>query len=366
MKEGVELTCSKKKVVLEGCNGDWSQKRYLPFLAEKAKKGEIELWALDIEPQIRLSTSKVANLWRIDQNQNKAYYLDKIQNKQSYERLSDASYVFVVTPDRSHCEIAEFWLERLSRHGKIFIEKPLDASIRRARELKRKIGERHIVYGFNHYLGRAYPFLQHKDVYLEKIGQIKKIEFHILESSGIPLNRAKSLDKGVIFDLFSLALPLINAVLSLKCSPAAVKLEEVKAARYVNAPISGETFTWIKSHVGDVEVESVVGTCVGISDDKCMKIHGSKGQIKLDLLVDEFFIFDSQDSRKEQGNLNPKHVESFLEDILQGREPLSAPGVLSFDAAFEILFILDQVKKRIRKVSEYQAMEVTSEILKML
>lgn len=354
------------KVILEGCNGDWAQKHYLPFLIDKAAKANIILYALDVQPTLKLSTPSIFSLWRTAQNKGSVCYLNKRGSIKPYEIPDNVDYVFVATPDRTHCEVAEFWLERLSQHGKIFIEKPLDASIYRARVLKRKIGERHIIYGFNHYLARAYPFLQAKDVYLEKIGQIKKIEFHILESSGIPLNRAKSLEKGVIFDLFGLALPLIDAILNVKCSPAAVKLEEVKAARYVDAPISGETFTWIKSHVGDVEVESVVGACVGISDDKCMKIHGSKGQIKLDLLADEFFIFDSQGSRKEQENLNPRHVESFLEEILQGREPLSAPGVLSFDAAFEILFILDQAKKRVRKVCEYPAMEVPSEILKRL
>lgn len=355
-----------KKIILEGCNGEWAQKRYLPFLTEKMLKENFELWAIDIDPRIKLSDSKLVELWKTAQSKNKAHYLDKIKNKKSYERLSDADYVFIVTPDRFHCEIAEFWLERLERHGKIFIEKPLDVSVHKARKLKEKIGDRDIVYGFNHYSSRVHTFLQNKTAYLKEIGQIKKIEFHILESYGIFENRVETLSEGVIFDLSSKVFPLIGTVLDLKSLSSEVRVEEVKAAKYIDAPILEETFAWVKSRSGTVELEIVVGKGIGRSNEKFMNIFGSGGQIKINFSEYKFSIFDSQNCRKKHGNLNHRDVESFLEEILQGKEPLSVSGVLSFGEAFETLKVLDDIKKRIKKVSKYQKNESIGEILKKL
>jgi len=60
-----------RKIILEGCNGVWAQERYLPFLVEKAVKGEIELWAVDIEDSIKLGTSEVKKDWQVARSKNK-------------------------------------------------------------------------------------------------------------------------------------------------------------------------------------------------------------------------------------------------------------------------------------------------------
>lgn len=360
------------KVVLEGCNGSWAQERYLPTLVEKAGKGEIELWAIDIDRQIGLSDSRSADLWQTAQSQDKAYYLDKTQNEQSYNSLSGVSYVFVVAPDQHHSAIAEFSLDHLAPEGKIFIEKPLDASVSSALRLKRKVvkeKKKDAVFAFDHYLARARSFLWDRNRHLEGIGEIERMRFNILEPFGIPSNRVKALEKGMIFDLFCHILALVGGIVGRDLTPSKevlerVKLEEVKAAQYIRCPISGETFAWIKFLIGDLRVESAIGKCVGAFDDKSMEIYGSKGQIKLDLLADEFSTFDSLGNKKQRGKLNPRHVEGFLERVLQGREPLSEPGVLSFNAAFEILLTLDEAKKRVGNMPEYRVHESVSDILR--
>ena len=363
-----------RRVILEGCNGEWAQECYLPFLIEKAAKGNIELWAVDIQPQINLSAD-VAALWQAVQGDGKACYVDKIRNKESYERLSDMNYVFVVTPGQYHCEIAEFWLKRLSPKGKIFIEKPLDASLESALRLDEKIGEKEgkeAVFAFDHYFARAYPFLRHKDYYLKEIGGVEKIECNILESSRIARKRANALDKGMIFDLFCHVLAVVSAVVkqNLTCSETklqAVGLEEVKAARYVGCPISGETFAWIKLIINsNIEVLGAVGKCVGTSEDKFMKLYGPNGRIELNLRPrgSRFHVFDSQGRQVEEKELDSNPVESFLEEVLQGKEhPLSAPGVLTFDAALKILKMLDEAKNHIDRMPEYRCNESISEIL---
>lgn len=358
-------------IVLEGCNGEWAQKCYLPILIGKAAREETELWAVDIENEIKLTNPEVERAWHVAQSNNRARYLNKSKDIQGYGELSIANYVFVVAPDQFHSKITRRWLERLAPKGKIFIEKPLDASMGAAIKLKEKIEEKgeESVFAFDHFLSNAYPFLQNKASYLREIGEIRKIEFHILEKIDIAPNRAKTLNKGVIFDLFCHVLALVGQ--NLTCSATKlqiVKLEEVKAAQYVGCPISGETFAWIKFTIdNDIIVDSVIGKCVGTAEDKFMKFSGPDGNIKLDFVEDEFSILDSQGRHVKEGELDSNPVESFLEGILQGKEPpLSVPGILSFDAALKILEILDEAKRRIGKMPEYQRNDSIDKILNRL
>lgn len=352
-----------KKIALEGCNGDWAQKHYLPLLAQKAAKAELELLAIDVTPELRDST---AESWHAAKEQNRVYYLNKSRYKEEYHRLTEVDSVFIVAPDQFHCQIAEFWLPRLTPTGKIFIEKPLDASAQSALRLKERT-EKDKIYAFDHYLARAEPFLRDKTRYLARIGNIKRIEFHILEPFGITSNRVEALDKGMIFDLLSHILALVAGVTNSSTTAffQRVKLEQVKAAKYVNCSISGESFAWIEFSIDDIPITAAVGKCVATSEDKLMALYGTTGKIELDFIKDRFFITDSQGT--QQGRLNPNHVESFLEFILHNRMPLlSVPGVLNFDTALEILRILEESKKRICKMPLYHCKTSLEDILRSL
>jgi predicted dehydrogenase len=339
-------------IVLEGCNGEWSQKCYLPFLVNKAAEGKIQLWAIDIQPQVKLTAQNVAGLWQAAKSKGSACYLRKRSgNIESYEIPTNIDYVFIVTPDQYHCEIAEFWRERLNTRGRIFIEKPLDASIEKAREFKSKIGETSIAYGFDHYLAKAHPFLRKRNGYLRKMGKINKIEFNILEPSGIPANRVKTLDKGVIFDLFCHVLAVVIAIVdrdftSSEAIPGTVKLRDAIAAKYKKCPISGETFARMEFSISDnAKVIATLGKGIGKSEDKCLTIYAREGRIRLDFVKDHF-VCSYSSQHQDKGQLEPRHVESFLEAILQGGKPLSVPGALSFETAFAILKLLGEAKNK--------------------
>jgi predicted dehydrogenase len=358
------------RVVLEGCNGEWAQEHYLPLLVNKAAGGEIRLWAIDIQQQIKFATQNVAGLWQIARSKGNALYLHNIRdNVAPHEIPASIDYVFIVTPDRYHCEIAEFWLERLNNGGKIFIEKPLDVSLKKPREIKSKIGEDNIVYGFDHYLARAYPFLREQNHYLEKIGNISEIEFNILEPSSIPVSHIKTLDKGVIFDLFCHVLAVVGAIAVRNFTPSGAILQtvrkiEVKPAQYRNCPISGETFARIKFSISDnVKVSAMVGKGIAGSSDKRVKIYGEDGRIRLDF-EENHFVCDYSSGQKDEGQLESNHVESFVEAVLKERGPLSAPGVLSFDSALAILELLCQAKSKVGKIPRYDIGTSAAEILK--
>ncbi|MDI6814696.1 MAG: Gfo/Idh/MocA family oxidoreductase [Dehalococcoidales bacterium] len=340
---------------------------------KKAARGGIELWAVDIEPQIKLIAPDVAILWQAAQSKSQACYVNKTINKESYERPSNIDYVFIVTPDEYHSEIAEFWLNRLAPKGKIFIEKPLDAFIRSALKLGQIIKEANrddVVFVYDHYLAKVYPFLQDKSN-LDQIGKIERIKFHILESSPIPLNRAKTLNKGVIFDLFGHILALTGAFIERNLAPSKsilqrVKLREVKAARYYDCPIAGETLSQIKFTLDDTEVISLMGKGVA-QDDKVMIVYGTNGMLKLDFLNNVSLVFNRQGQQRSPGELNPRHVESFLEEIIdKDKQPISIPGVLDFEAGIETLAILDEAKIRIEKIVDYHAGVSIDSILERL
>lgn len=338
-----------KRVALEGCNGKWAQKYYLPVLIKKARKGEIELWAVDVKGE-----SPAAGERGNSQYLNK----DKNKDKQSYNNLSDVDYVFIVTPDKYHCQTAEFWLDRLTSGGKIFIEKPLDASLPAARGLKNQIetrGEKGKVFAFDHYPAKAAPFLKDWASHPAKIDGLKKVEVHILESNKIRPQRERTLDKGMIFDLFSHVLALVYNIVKRSSYDKfpTVAIEEVKAARYAGCPIKGETFAWIKFRVSNLSGVAIVGKCVDSQDDKLMRLTGPNG--------DDEINFDP----KQTPLSNEEALHNFLNGVLDAKEhPLSIPGVLSFDTAFSILTILDKAKKKIGKMPEYPCHETVNEILK--
>lgn len=368
-----------KRVILEGCNGDWSQKQYLPVLAKEADKGDVELWTVDIEPQMKLTTPEVTTLWQRAESKGKACYLDKRKDRETYERLSNVDYVFIVTSDQYHCQVAKFWLERLASEGKIFIEKPLDDRLAVAEMLKKHIeakGAKESVFGFDHYLARAYPFLLKSGLYSKQIGDSIRIEFHLLDDYGELIKRAGTLDRGAIFDLFCHVLAVVCATVSqnttcLATELATIELDETKAARHSAHPISGETFARIKFTVNrnraNRRVTSDVGYHQGGGGSKFMRLEGTGGKIELDFARDEFAIFESQGKLLGKGKLLDKHVERFLEEIvLENKHPLSVPGVLSFEAALEILKILDEAKAKISKLFEYECNDSYQKILGIL
>jgi len=374
----MKFLSSKDKVILEGCNGEWAQECYLPLLTKKAAKEEIELWAVDIQHGLKLSNPEIEKDWRVAKSKNKTCYLNKSTDRQSYRELSDADYVFIVTPDKYHRKVAESWLGRLAPEGKIFIEKPLDACVESACKLKERIEKENRianVFAFDHYLARAYPFLRHSAKYLKQVGGAE-IRFHSLEPSKIRENREKTLDKGMIFDLFSHVLALVCSTVEQNSTCSATKLQtvrlkEVKAAQYAGCPISGETFAWIRFMVNhDIQVISAVGKCVGTTEDKHMTLYRTKLKIELNLKPKEskFSIFNSQGKQTDGGDLDPEPVGSFLKGILQGQEPLLTPGVLSFDTALEILKRLDEAKKQFQvdKIAKYQCNDSIERILERI
>jgi len=151
----------------------------------------------------------------------------------------------------------------------------------------------------------------------------------------------------MIFDLFPHVLAVSAAVVEKKLTPTEDILQKVEfvegaRAKYNGWPFSSETHARIKFLVGNKRVTGVVGKGIGETPDKQMIIYGTHGRnIEINFQTYSFSVND-----KPEGNLESKHVESFLETVLEGCSIDSAPGVLSFGAAFAILERLSDIRDK--------------------
>jgi predicted dehydrogenase len=340
-----------KKVILEGCNGDWSRRRYLPFLTQKAIDNRLELIAVDIVTEPSLSADE---LWLKAMAEGKVGYLDKVGAREQYELISSADYVFIVTPDKTHCEIAGFWLPRLAQSGKIFVEKPLDASVESATTLSRKENAVNKIFGFDHYLISATTFLSEKTTHLEAIGDIKRVEFRIFEPYPIEPSRTGTMEKGVILDLFSHVVPMVSRIVD-GLSPDTIRSIQpvsVRLARYKDCPIPGESFATTDFSINHIPVSAAVGYGVSAENNKSLFVYGTKGRIEIDFANSRFITPVNSGSGGK--NLQKRHVESFMESVLRDDiAPMPEIGVMDFSTAMEVLKLLEKCREMGEALPDY-------------
>jgi len=338
-----------KKVVLLGFKGDCCGRHYNKTLIEMVLREEIELICVDYgEPENVRGVPSLKEMISLI-NQKKAEYLDlqRSEDKKKYQELKDIDFVFVVTWDKTHCQIAQDFLGRTKA---ILIDKPLDAFLR---NVDRFLGDvpQNVVFGFDHYLAKFYPFLTKINEHIERIGAPEAIEFRLLEPIAIPTHRIVALDRGMIYDLFSHGLAVIGGVMSRQTNPdpnllRKFEIEKVRAAKYLGVPIRGDTYAYVKIKQ-PFEIQARVGKAVGWEPDKILKVQCSKGEVFADIQNFKFSIFDLAGNKVEEGNLFPDYAEKFLKTLIDKGVSLQTPGVMSFEAAKEILFILDETEHRV-------------------
>ncbi len=277
-EKGPEKKGIGKRIVIEGSLGDAVRKRYWPAIREYFNSGLIDIWLTDIQDKMPDYLKEF--LTEDIEHQSRIRYLNKDRGLESrgYRNLSDIDDVFIATWDSTHCDIAMKWLGRARR---IFIEKPLDSSLKRAERLLNEI-EKHN-YGtevlcFDHYRAKALPLRQNINGYLDMLDRnIKKISFYLTEPRTIEAEeRVKALSGGLILDL----LPHLFALLMYIGPLDSITKNqiEIMGAKYRNAKIPNETFAAarfpMKSYGHDeITVEAFVGKAVGRSDDPAMYHH---------------------------------------------------------------------------------------------
>ncbi len=284
-------------------------------------------------------------------------YINKLEDRKSYNSIMDVARVFVVSPDRYHCEIAGYWRERITPiEGKIYIEKPLDSSLEAASDLAQ--GDIKNIFVFDHYLAKFQALMNKTSFRFNDIGQIQQVLFDILESKGIPFGRTSTLESGVILDLYCHVLAIENEILSLN----RLNILDVKGARYEASRINDETFASIKT-MDDNHISSTsnVGKCVDVLDRKFLLIRGDRGEININFKTANITVNNLQITRYhgERSRLNV--IPKFLNNVLNGKE--NPWGTMPFNIAFCILRQLVETKGQIGKLVEYRCGESLDNIL---
>lgn len=303
-----------KQVVVLGA-GNWVKEQYAKALRPYQERGECKVF-------IVYDTRYAAARRGLTAEQIKRYNQFTLDNVREFEAwgatcldLSEPTdqakmtgispyAVFVVTPDDTHCDMAEAWLDRAAN---IIVEKPFDVDYERIRRLRRTLAQRRnaaAVWGFDHYLVRANQFVRMKeylgfDEHVEE--QIHEFRFHMLESADRGLvERSASLQAGLIIDMGShtpaLVLPFGD--------PNTIRLDAVTAGVYRPNPAQGITtsgrelitsgmetfaeihfsFTSVFGHT--VQATACIGKCVGEQDEKYVEVVGGRKRdrkVRLDL-----------------------------------------------------------------------------------
>ena len=350
-------------VVLEGCLGDWAKKSYIEDLAERAKKREIVMYAVDVR-------DKEESEEKYDQYKKLVYFVNKVKDKTMYDKIPKADFVFIVTPHEFHCAIADHWLEddRLKTTGKIFIEKPLDSSVENIKEREEKHGKKKLMektIAIDHYIPKIAPLLKEIEWKRRKYGKIEKVRINILESDPIQESREKTLDEGLILDIFPHVLAIftkfMKAVGDFTLDAHKAKIIEIKTGKYKNVYIRGETFAKIVLKFNDITLESFIGKAVGFEDEKTMEIFFEKGYVTADFITGNFSL-KKENGKSKRGHLQKTPVRVLLDDIIDRKE--FHKNFLSFDEGFEIVKIISRIRKKTGKPKPYKKFSSVNTILK--
>ena len=356
-----------KKVVLEGCLGDWSKKSYIEPLAERARLGKIELYAVDVRD--------------IKEDEDKAeYYKIPVifvnrkskEGKKKYNTIKDVDFVFVVAPHEFHCDIADYWLEegRLNENGKIFIEKPLDSSVENIKELEEKYGEKELndrIIAVDHYVPKIIPLIKELKKTKGNYGKIKKVRINLLESDPILESRGKTLDEGLILDIFPHVLAVFTKVMKVfdhyELDANKFEIYEVKTGKYKGAPITGETSAKIGAEIEGIPLESCIGKAVGNYDTKSLEFSFERGLVTADFASRVFSI--EGDGGSIKGSLQKSHISMLLDCIIdKGRDKDEILRLsLNFNEGFEIVKVISKIREKTGEPIEYEKSDSLDEIL---
>jgi len=296
----------KKQIAVLGA-GAWVRDQYAPALKPYCEAGGCELFIVyDSRYGGATYNDAIAKNVRGFERWG-AICLDiaNLDAQEKVERLEPLA-VFVVTPDATHCDMVEDWLDRADS---IIVEKPFDVDHKRIRELRANIDRYSCtVRGFDHYLVRANQFAKGRDrlaVDRHLEWTLKSFTLHMLEADDRRLvGRQASLRSGMVLDMGVHGIALLSAF----GDPVTIQLRGVKAGVYEPnkgittsgrelLPSGMETFAEIRFDFTSIYGEAAtgivrVGKCVGERDEKYVEIVGGKDgnrKIRLDmqsLLVD--------------------------------------------------------------------------------
>jgi hypothetical protein len=387
--------------------GDAFINRYFPTLRMYVNQNKLRLLVADEKPLERIIQERVGQALRSDKKaadnlkekyEEFASYVKGDKPVLFVNTLDDhdkiwydhirADIVLVLVPDDVHIRVAKRWLNRSTL---ILVEKPYNRDLEEVKQfeddLKRitnEPGGPHPitwVCPFDHYLAKIADYAVNKESsfvpfnrerLIERIGGLKSVEFGLLEAGPVESWRLKSLEAGMIYDLFSHVLAMLDLEVRVETF-SHERVNRIAVARHSIQPIRGkartnkdtfiaETFAYFDFKLFDrngnrIPITGSVGKGVGDRDDKFLTFTGETGWLKCDLNPHgskEILIKESRDDAGSIATIKGGHAE-FIATLLDGKYIEEPIGRLAGDTAVQILHILNSIRGRIPKTMyEYE------------
>jgi len=363
-------------IVLAGF-GDVGENKFTPALLHYVglakdrdfpimKRNEpLRLIIIDVDPDKEKAINKIKEEIRKKQlNMDIQFIL--VKNVLDYEKLielinnTNVYLGYIAAPNKTHVRYIDFFL-RLAKL--ILVEKPLCDNLSEISNILSKYHEDEFrrVRLVDHYLFKDVirEFLEHYDKYLEPLGEIKKIDFYLLESGLIRLERSWLYNSGMIRDLsshyFSILFKLYDLGFEL-LNPKNFRLISVEKARYHDKYIPThiqnpkETFAVLKFQINKILSTCTIGKGVGI-DKKELIIEGENGSIIVNTIKNAIYMKQNTEIEILYQKEVPRYHEYYLllDDIFHANTDIGLPFHLAIK---EVEFMEKTDAYRITKIYE--------------
>lgn len=341
--------------------GDAFQKRYWPTLSQLVLQKKIKLAVVDSKP--------LSEKFRKIFDQHSPDWLRFIQcnlpqdgplntpDEEWYGFLT-ADIVFVLMPDHMHVKVAAEWL----KHAKaIFVEKPYDRYLQEAEAFEDNIKAIYnmgklpstIVIPFDHYFGKIGNLILNnrmEEIVSDRCGHITNIKFSLTEPWPIEGQRAKSLEYGMIFDLFCHILAILHPFVNLD----AIDFKVYPARHHGSLIGNSETYAFFTSKSTDsmnllnsINIKGVVGKGVGKSEEKWLELIGTTGILRINFHKSDSGMFiNKSGTYLKLDDLEDGH-SNVLKTIFKGEYVENPVGGLTGDIALIILRKLFDCKNQV-------------------
>jgi hypothetical protein len=300
-------------VVVEG-SGDWVEQAYRVLFKEKLAGKRLSVFYADDSRWKRSPQWADPERWTNPEKwespsttglQPWEVYLDKADPNDFARYINlRPDVVFVVTPDFTHCAIADQWLGKAAI---VFLEKPFDSQSKNVETLLLSLGQRQKseayteVMGLDHYQFYALPIAELWPNIIRHLGgAIANVDFFLTEVRPIENGRARSLQYGLTLDLLPHLIALliyfgdistIDDIVVVEAAQyyplVAVNREgtEQESISYASETYSQVKFTFQDRSAQDFRIpcQAVVGK--GVSQEvKYLEVAGHNGNaIRVDL-----------------------------------------------------------------------------------
>lgn len=289
--------------------------------------------------------------------------------------------VFVVTPDRTHCDVATEWLGRARR---IFVEKPFDVSTARVQQFCNAMARfpSTETFAVDHYFVRCNQAAVAAEYFLRSLLPLNRtgglgddftsFEFRMTEPPE-PNNasigaRALSMQSGMVMDMGSHALPVLLPFIDLS-KPIIAKPIWAGVSRGLRDVMYGgaETFS-----IADVECQTrstaskpssslirgrfAVGKDIGDRPEKYLEVSGPRGTIRFDLV--NYMVHEIRQGRETYlAPLQQDWARLFVHEVLDDRVP-AAVEMFTPAGALNVVRFLETWRNACRLTGTRRALEL--------